>query len=716
MSEIAFVRIELQNFVNVGSSSLDFPTPAPGKNALHLVVGFNGFGKTTLLHAFAWCLTGELATFGNDLSNASNVHSANWDKEQLGTDIPVKVSLLIKIFDENGTHDVLIVRSRVVHLAMNSTVLSEDKDVVEVLVSNDVGAFIPHPDPTSFLLEHFPSELKDAFILNGDATLRFIQTGGDARRGRIMNTIKALMDVKYIQDAENHIGSARSKIVTEANKNQPNSSLELLQKAVDEAETGLQNKKTDYSLLSEQKLAAIESKMAAKQKLDELLGVWGDDALLLRDEFNQLKGSFEGLKADVRSAIAKLRQDSNSSTALHAVANATLKKTQVIFDEMRAKGEIPNTLPSVLESVLSSGVCVCGTKVTVGSATHTHITEELKALGERSEIAEVLQGLSISMEQSFANIPTWGSILHENQLSLMGAQSNLTTARARYNQLKAQVESMPSEAIQSAIKEMDRLDSAIIGLSSGVAHAELSMNSAQKNYEEAKKNLEKLVAGDDKYQSLKMQISVAERMQKVHQILLDLMKTDVVRAISDETNAIFTKVLGVGTPNSNFDLPITGVEITHDYDLRGLSHIETVNLDPIHFSGAQMRVLTSALLLAMYEFSSRNIQLIFDTPVAMMDGPVKKGFIRELLSRSKQTVLLVTNDELVSAEEFFPYVTSVATVEHVSVINPGQQKFPAETRFVEQDPRDVNLVLSAYRSRYEDRFIDPTKSTAIRLD
>jgi DNA sulfur modification protein DndD len=716
MSEISFVRIELQNFVNVGSSSLDFPAPSPGHNALHLVVGFNGFGKTTLLHAFAWCLTGELATFGNDLSNVSSVHSANWDREKLGSEIPVKVSLLIKILDENGTHDVLIVRSRLVHLASNSTVLSEDKDIIEVLVSNDLGAFIPHPDPISFLSEHFPSELKDAFILNGDATLRFIQTGGDARRGRIMNTIKALMDVKYIQDAENHIGSARSKIVTEANKNQPNSSLELLQQAVDTAEKSLQTKKTDFGLLSDQKLAAIELKMAAKQKLDELLSVWGEDALKLRDEFNQIKGSFEGLRADVRASIAKLRQDSNSSTALHAVAHTTLNKAQLIFDEMRAKGEIPNTLPSVLETVLSSGVCVCGTKVSMGSEAHSHIIEELKALGERSEIAEVLQGLSISMEQSFANIPSWASILHENQLTLMGAQANLNHARARYNQLKAQVESMPSEAIQSAIKEMDRLDLAIIGLSSGVAHAEHSMNTAQKEYEEAKKNLDKLVSGDDKYQTLKMQISVAERMQKVHQVLLDLMKTDVVKAISNETNEIFTKVLGVGKAGSNFDLPITGVEITHDYDLRGLSHVETVNLDPIHFSGAQMRVLTSALLLAMYEFSNRNIQLIFDTPVAMMDGPVKKGFIKELLNRSKQTVLLVTNDELVSADEFFPFVTSIATVEHVSVINPGDQKFPAETRFVEQDPRDVNLVLSAYRSRYEDRFIDPTKSTAIRLD
>ena len=716
MSEISFTRIELQNFVNVGSSSLSFPDSTQGKNSLHLVVGFNGFGKTTLLHAFAWCLTGELATFGNDLSNVNNVHSANWDQEALGAEIPVKVSLLVKIHDENGVHNVLVVRSRIVHLSANSQVLSEEKDVVEVLVSNDLGAFIPHPDPASFLTEHFPSEIKDAFILNGDATLRFIQTGGDARRGRIMNTIKALMDVKYIQEAENHIISARSKIVTAANKNQPNSSLEQLQKAVDEAEQAFQARKTEHSLLSDQKLGAIELKMVAKQRLDELLSVWGEDALQLRDEFNQIKGSFEGLKADVRDSIAKLRQDSNSSTALHVVGNSVLLKAKKIFELMRAKGEIPNTLPSVLESVLASGVCVCGAKVAEGSDAHSHISGELKALGERSEIAETLQGLSISMEQSIANVGSWSTVLYENQLALMGAQKNLGEARERYSQLKSQVESMPSEAIQGAMKEMDRLDSSIIALSSGVAHAENSMNTAGKSYEEAKKSLDQLVSGDDKFQTLKQQISVAEKMQAVHRKLLDLMKTDVVRAISDETNKIFTNVLGVGKEESSFDLPITGVEITHDYDLRGLSHIDSVNLDPIHFSGAQMRVLTSALLLAMYEFSSRNIQLIFDTPVAMMDGPVKKGFIKELIARSKQTVLLVTNDELVSAEEFYPFVTSIATVEHISVIKPGEQKFPAETTFVEQDPRDVNLVLSAYRSRYEDRFIDPSKSTAIRLD
>jgi DNA sulfur modification protein DndD len=716
MADIKFSRITLENFVNVGQSTLAFPEADGGENSLHLVLGFNGFGKTTLLHAFSWCLTGEMATFGNDMTTAPSVHTVNWDRESLGKFIPIKVSVHLKVTDSAGIHNVVVIRSKKDELALDSSVLREDADEVEVLVSNALGAFVAHEDPSAFLADHFPSIIKDAFILNGDATLKFLQAGGDARRGRIMNTIKALMDVKLIQEAENHIVSSRSRMVTEANKAQPNATLEQLQETVDLAEKAFSDKRGELEDLQDTNLSTIEARLNVKARLDELLGAWGADALLVRDEFNQLKGSFTGLRSKVTETISNVRQSINSSTALHVLAAETLKKTQDIFLEMREKGEIPNTLPSVLQSVLSSKVCVCGTEVIAGSPEHKHITSELEKLGERSEIAEILQGLSLSLDQSISSVGTWAEDCDAQQIARLDAQNALATAKQRHADLKSQVEAMPNEAIQKTMADLDDLDSKLSKLTSDIAYAENACTTSEKYYGEAKAELDAVMSGDEKYKVLKRQIAMAEKMQLVHHELLNLMKTEVVSAISAETNTIFSEVLGVDQGDSGIELPVTGVEITQDYDLRALSHVENVSLDIERLSGAQMRTLTSALLLAMYKFSNRNIQLVFDTPVAMMDGPLKKRFLSELLARSSSTVLLVTNDELASADHVFPFVTSISTVEHVSVVSPGTQKFPAETKFVEHDSTNVHSVLAEYRARYEKYFIDPQNSTKISLD
>lgn len=716
MADIKFSRITLENFVNVGQSSLTFPEALGDQNSLHLVLGFNGFGKTTLLHAFSWCLTGEMATFGNDMTTAPSVHSVNWDRTTLGKIIPIKVSVHLKVTDSAGVHNVVVIRSKKVELALDSSVLREDADEVEVLVTNALGAFAAHEDPAAFLADHFPSIIKDAFILNGDATLKFLQAGGDARKGRIMNTIKALMDVKLLQEAESHIVSSRSRMVTEANKAQPNATLEQLQDTVDVAEKAYSEKRSELDALKDTHLATIESRLIAKTKLDELLGAWGADALSIRDEFNQLKGSFPGLRDKVTETISNLRQSINSTTALHVLASETLKKTQAIFIEMRNKGEIPNTLPSVLESVLKAQVCICGIKVVEGSDEHTHLTSELAKLGERSEIAEILQGLALSLDQSFSNVASWAEDCDAHQIARLESQGALASAKQRHADLKGQVEAMPNEAIQKTMADLDELDSKIAALTSDIAYAENASATAGKYYAEAKAELDAVMSGDEKYKVLKRQISMAEKMQRVHFELLDLMKTEVLSAISAETNVIFSKVLGVDNGDAGIELPVTGVEITQDYDLRALSHVDNVSLDIERLSGAQMRALTSALLLAMYKFSNRNIQLVFDTPVAMMDGPLKKRFLTELLNRSGSTVLLVTNDELASADHVFPYVTSISTVEHVAVINPGTQKFPAETKFVEHDATNVQKVLAEYRARYENYFIDPLNSTKISLD
>ena len=716
MAEILFTRIVLENFVNVGHSSVNFPEAADGANSLHLILGFNGFGKTTLLHAFSWCLTGEMATFGNDMTTAPTVHTVNWDRGSLGPVIPVKVAVHLRVTDGEGTHNVVVVRSKIVELAADSSVLRENQDDVEVLVSNSLGASIAHEDPTAFLADHFPAIIKDAFILNGDATLKFLQAGGDARKGRIMNTIKALMDVKLLQDAEAHIVSSRSRMVTEANKAQPNATLEQLQEKVDTAEAARNKKIEELDALNGINLATIESRLIVKTRLDELLGAWGADALSVRDEFNQLKGSFPALRDKVADSIATLRQSVNSSTALHIIAFNTMEKTRVLFDDMREKGEIPNTLPSVLESVLSEGVCICGTTVSKGSKQHSHIVNELDKLGARSEIAEILQGLSLSLNQSISSIQNWVSDCSSQQLVRVDAQSELSKAKERHAALKNQVEAMPDEAIRKTMSELDDLDSRLATLASDIAYAETAFNAADRVYLDAKAELDSVMSGDERYKVLKRQIDIAEKMQGVHKELLNLMKTEVVSAISSETNAIFSTVLGVDDSQNGIELPVTGVEITQDYDLRALSHVENISLDIERLNGAAMRVLTSALLLAMYKYSNRDIQLVFDTPIAMMDGPVKKRFLNELLKRSMSTVLLVTNDELASADSVFPYVTSISTVEHVAVLDPGAQKFPAETKFVEHDPQNIPRVLADYRSRYEKYFIDPEKSTKISLD
>jgi len=145
-------------------------------------------------------------------------------------------------------------------------------------------------------------------------------------------------------------------------------------------------------------------------------------------------------------------------------------------------------------------------------------------------------------------------------------------------------------------------------------------------------------------------LSLARQSQALFINIIEKLKQDELRRVSEEMNRIFLDMIG-SDPESNDLTLITKAELTDAYDIRVYGP-KGHELNPDQdLNGASRRAITLAFILALTKVSEVEAPNVIDTPLGMMAGFVKQSVLLQLIKEGSQVVVFLTHDEIMGVEQ-----------------------------------------------------------------
>lgn len=162
--DMKFKSIEIENFgPYFGLNKINLETNS--NSPVILVHGENERGKTSLLHAFRWCLYGRTKDHSNRLINEMNF--ANWDAAESGDDFRVSVTLVLSTED----NEITLARSFLVSKVNKFGDARKTETKVECLSKN--GNAYASEDVPILINDLLPEDISEFFLFDGESLRDF---------------------------------------------------------------------------------------------------------------------------------------------------------------------------------------------------------------------------------------------------------------------------------------------------------------------------------------------------------------------------------------------------------------------------------------------------------------------------------------------------------------------------------------------------------------
>lgn len=647
--------IELKNFVNYADARFEFSLDK--SKPLTVVEGENAVGKTTLLHAISWCLTGEKAKLGADASpDEEQIFTSNWDVAALGTriDVSVKVGFIV---DDGKIHEFVAHRLQKIYLdSARPGVHSADQVQLRLDWQKPEG-WQSLASPELMLNHWFPRNLKDLFFMNGDAALAFINSkNASNRRDEVEDAIRQLLKLTLFESAKKHLENAKKKYRTLRVPTGTEAELVKLETKLSQLETEAEG---EIGLLEERQEAKKElekKRDEIKALLDSALDAGAGDGPQLRARRDAIEKLWSAQTKNSIACLEKLRTSTNSSDLLFLLALPTLQNSKKILDELEDKGEIPNTLPILLESALRRKVCICGSDVSEGTLGAIHIHHELEKSREGSETNDTLlslhQSMAVRTREGIAGLDSWIEKHKDIQTELLTSDAELETLGAELATIESRIGDIPeinvkqlNEDWQYHIKNISELDLLI-------RDKENDVSDLRKGIETLNSERQQLIRKNEANNEVSWRIDTTEDLEKLFDLVLSSSKGEMVDDLSNLTESYFMEMIALADHEEKGFKPVSGVTIARNYDIIVKSQTN-IPIPTGSISGAQQRALTLAIILALQDLSGNKSAKVVDTPLGMTSGALKRSFATTAINLSEQLTLLVTASEIDGLKDLF---------------------------------------------------------------
>lgn len=330
-----------------GRQSIDFSPP--GEQAVTVIHGENGAGKTNLLNAIFWCLTGEFTPRLSNpemLINKSALYGYN-DRECY-----VEV-----IFNHDGyTYEA------------NRFVVSQN-DHRFVVTRRDGDERKPVPNERQFIERIIPKALSRWFFFDAEAIGELELSGSESFRKSLRRILGFELVDLLLEDLQQALGKKQRSLTNLVNVKELND----IQKKIDDIEAILPSQKRKYKELDEQVQSIEGAVKSVEEKLRELPKSKPLQERRSRLEFDRSK----------RVSTKKELQEQAMKHLGEACPAILISSKALSFSGQLHLKENTGRLPApfseqLVDDILHDGMCVCGRSVDPQSAEEEKIKSLLK--------------------------------------------------------------------------------------------------------------------------------------------------------------------------------------------------------------------------------------------------------------------------------------------------------------------------------------------------
>jgi DNA sulfur modification protein DndD len=381
-------RIKMTNFRQ--HKNVDVEISGPDADIL-VIKGTMGAGKTNFLNAVTWAIyadAGDAAAREIQLLSHSVISSmAMQDYEKVIVEIGLEL-------DDKST--AFIVRSQDFQKTSENNASSYGSSELTVSVlRNAADGYEVEPNPERWIDKNLPRRFRPYFLFDGEKLERFFQ---ESDSPKIRSAIQEVARIDVLDRLQIGLSTAATDALQKASR-LTGTDGDRLSDELGRVANELDSEREKIRQLSEQLSAASDQEVA----LDAELVTFGALEANIKQK-RQLDKTLEENRALLETYKTELEKRLRKVAPGVFVAKALQELDAAIQDAKSRKVLPPPVSIDYLKSLLSDGNCVCGTSLSSGTTSHSHLYEVIDNYEQVSEVNSILYDLAIPNSNSLARL------------------------------------------------------------------------------------------------------------------------------------------------------------------------------------------------------------------------------------------------------------------------------------------------------------------------
>ena len=472
------------------------------------------------------------------------------------------------------------------------------------------------------------------------------------KRSRVRAAIESLLGLGVIQDAVGHVTKTEASVNRRVREESHDDALRKIAEELD--------------VISVDLTGAEEQKRDADKQFEE----FDRRHITTQKEIEAAleKGNREDLSRELRSVqdeIVRLTTEQEKAAKDHSrlfpsrelaveLMAPVLSEAFVRLDELRDKGQIPNTTIPVLEDCLGQTECICGETLDPNDDQGERRTKHIRALIERSrradETAAIVTDLYYDSRPLAPEEQPDGKNWRRAYSAVFDLREKLEEQRDRAGRRQANLD---HKLKTIPVTDVSKLRDIAREYKKQRDHHLARRSELSYRIEELRRRKKaRLQEWDECSKRQQHAHRIRTEMQVVQDILQVLngaygyILNEELSKVSEQMNAIFLRMIG-GDDEQRRLIQRAGITKSYDITVHGP---QSRAINPDHLNGASRRALTLAFILALAKVSEVNGPNVIDTPLGMTSGYVRRSIVETAIQQSTQLVLLLTHDEIAGCE------------------------------------------------------------------
>ena len=631
-------QIELHNFRQYKNAKILFSNS--NEKNITVIVGENGYGKTTLIRAFIWCLYGVNNFENKDLLNSDIVNELELDQEK-----EVSVQLT---FEHDGKNYELkrtenykkTLSNKVIRQGQNNfEIVIDNKQIIKdsILTKNIIGGILR-------------PELKDYFFYDGESNS--IETV--TKRSNIKSAISVLMGINRIEDLASAFSNGKKSVQTALRNDLQGDDLDLLslQKDLDdelsekeiyeekikENENEIEKLKHQYQI-KEQKLDSERQIFDLQKEKKELEKDIAYLTQTISSDFEAILYNINSGKSSSNPFLSKLFSYIYQNNNL-----ASLKEQSTFNSDM----SLANISEDAVNQLIQRGRCLCGAIITDGNEAYKHLMEAKDHM-EPHDYGRYLESFTSAEEAALSNSRRLEQSIEDSIARYLDSIKERENKNTRLKEIKESIKN--TDDLGELQKEIDDIKKQIQTKIAEINFIkEDTLPKINNKISDYYKKMSEAASNNENNELIKRCLQYASYIFEIANKKVDLRSEEVREQLQAAVNEAFEKMYH-GNRFIEIEEDFTTKTITNDQHLDNSTGIETVK-NFAYVSGVQKLIKQSLLEKEdMYvQMNHEMFPLVMDAPFSNTDEEHIKNISVILPNYTDQLVFVLIQRDYNLAE------------------------------------------------------------------
>lgn len=652
------ISAKINNFRILKNVNLDFSINK--EKPLTVIQAANETGKTTCLNALIWGLYGSRAL--PQRGDYSLFPSDIVDQKRVEVSVEIRFNVEHARGNSRGRsvlekQEFALRRACFESAPSSDGQISRDNESAILYKITSEGTEMLSEDEARRVIETaLPSELKDVYFTDGDSAMSFIEAAASqtAKRKRVADSIESLLGLKIVDQTVRHLGNVARQFSQQIDNTDYAKELERLNNHITSYEEDIVEAE-DNIRVATLELAELNKEINEKEKQkDEILKLGDKSNLALQR--NKIIDDIHRLSKMNESAAGSLLPVIYNDSASRMLLGEHIATAQNMLANLNRKKQLPQINLPILEELLGRSECFCGESLDPEVPEGNERRQSISNIIETSRQSDYIQEVATSLFYRLRSV----NVANANEKwldSYRELSSNVSNTENTVAKLQEQLEGIEAKINQIDDSQLQKINESLAILKRNAQSKSIFIGSNESNVRQNKDRLrdaeaerQKIRSKQGKTNSSLLNWDIADDVQKVFQIIIEKLKKEELKKVSQEMNRIFLSMIGSEEIVNELPQRIQRAELTEEYDIMVYGpNGHPLNPD-VDLNGASRRAITLAFILALTKVSKVEAPNIIDTPLGMMSGYVKQSVLLRTIEEGSQVVLFLTHDEIRGVE------------------------------------------------------------------